>query len=70
MAVSLGKISDNNPIFNPGRVYGSYVGKINRYLRQWDGPLTRQTEDDLRKNDLRGLENFLYLASNDPTPGQ
>lgn len=64
--VSLTKITDNNPLFN--RANGSYVGKINRYFRTWSGPLSDQTRDDLAKNDLRGLYNFLYLAANDPHP--
>lgn len=68
MAVRLSKITDNNPLFN--RANGSHVGKINRYLRQWSGPLSAQTRQDLKTNDLRGLSTFLYLATNDPTPGQ
>jgi hypothetical protein len=68
MAVTLRKITDNNPLFY--RANGSYVGHVNRYLRLWEGPLSDQTREDLTKNDLRGLDNFLYLTRWDPTPGQ
>jgi hypothetical protein len=65
--VSLTKASDaDGPMINAGtdghRVY--------MYLaREWSGPLSCQSWDDLRKNDLRGLSNMLYLAANDPHPG-
>jgi hypothetical protein len=64
--VRLSKITDNNPLFN--RANGSHVGKINRYMRSWSGPLSDQTRDDLAANDLRGLSTFFYLSTNDPHP--
>lgn len=52
------------------RVSGGDTTKIDNYLGQWDGPMSDQTRDDLAKNDLRGLDNVLYLMIYDPTPGQ
>lgn len=50
-------------------VAGDDTTKIDKYLGQWYGPLSDQTRDDLAKNDLRGLDNVLYLMIWDPTPG-
>jgi hypothetical protein len=69
-AVSLRKPYDDQMLYRPGRVPGSYVGKINRYLDQWSGPLSDQTREDLRRNDLRGLDNLFYLIAHDPSPGE
>jgi hypothetical protein len=44
--------------------------QVDTYLRQWEGPLSAQTSEDLRRNDLRGLDTLLYLMRWDPTPGQ
>lgn len=64
--VSLSKPTDTGD----HRVTGGDTTKIDNYLSQWEGPLSDQTRDDLSKNDLRGLDNVLYLMIFDPTPGQ
>lgn len=66
--VSLAKPTDDNPHVSGVRDPGT--ARVDRYLSQWDGPLSDQTRDDLRKNDLRALDDFLYLSYNDPTPGK
>ena len=43
--------------------------QVDAYLRQWEGPLSTQTTEDLYRNDLRGLDTLLYLMRWDPTPG-
>jgi hypothetical protein len=68
MALTLSKITDNNPLFN--RPNGSHVGRIRRYFAQWSGPLSEQTYADLGRNDLDGLSNAFYLRANDPHPGK
>jgi hypothetical protein len=68
--VTLGKPSDTDPMAAPvPTIFGRNV-RFARYLRQWSGPLSSQMRDDLSRNDLRGLDAFFYLSSNDPTPGQ
>jgi hypothetical protein len=64
--VDLAKATDNED----HRVTGGDTTKIDNYLGQWEGPVSDQTRDDLAKNDLRGLDNVLYLMEYDPTPGQ
>lgn len=66
--VTLAKPTDDNPHVSGVRDPGT--AKIDNYFRFWEGPLSDQTRDDLRKNDLDALGDFLYLAYNDPTPGQ
>lgn len=61
--VSLAKTTDAT------MVAGDDTTKIDKYLGQWYGPMSDQTRDDLAKNDLRGLDNVLYLMIWDPTPG-
>lgn len=61
--VSLAKATDVT------MVAGDDTTKIDKYLEQWYGPMSDQTRDDLAKNDLRGLDNVLYLMIWDPTPG-
>lgn len=62
--VTLRKITDNNPLFN--RPNGSYVGKINKYMDTWEGPVSDTIREDLPKNDLQALDNYFWLSSNDP----
>lgn len=66
--VSLAKPTDTNPLVSGVREPGT--ARVDAYLKGWDGPLSDQTREDLAKNDLRGLDNLLYLAYWDPTPGQ
>jgi hypothetical protein len=61
--VSLAKATDDNPLVSGVRDPGT--AKIDSYLRTWDGPLSDQTREDLRKNDLNGLDNLLYLIGLD-----
>lgn len=64
--VSLAKATDDQPKINSG----DDTSKIDGYLHLWSGPLTTQVRYDLARNNLNGLDGLLYLASNDPTPGQ
>jgi hypothetical protein len=66
--VSLAKVTDNDG--SDHYVTGGDTTKIDNYLGAWYGPMSDQTRDDLARNDLRGLDNVLYLMVWDPTPGQ
>lgn len=64
--VNLTKATDNHD----HQVSGADAPRVDHYLRSWDGPISDQTREWLAENDLRGLDNFLYLSYWDPTPGQ